>query len=396
MTKISGKNIVIIIEGFPVPLFKILMQQAIALQQQGAHVVIISPKLFGLTKSFEIVDFIEIMRYPLLFEADSAAGFFFEYLWTGAWQFFYLFKLSLRRKIHAIQGCTPPDLVFIPALPFKALGTKYCYYQLDLNPELYLSKYKRKDIFYNALILFERLTFHFADVAIVANESFKKIALSRGKMKPERVTVVRSAPDLSVIKPAQPDFAIKKGKRFLVGYLGVICEQDSVDTLISIISLVIEQRNDVHFAIVGDGPEMPAVQTLVDQMDLRENITFFGMIHDQNVLCSILSTCDVCVNPDKQDEFTDKITTIKLMEYMAVGKPIVQFDLTEAKYTAQHASLYAENGNIKDFAEKISLLLDDENRRAEMGSYGYKRITEELSWDIEREKFISLYNRLLQ
>lgn len=396
MEQLSGKNIVIVIEGFPVPLYRILIQQAIALQQQGAHVAIISPKLFGLTKSFEIVDSIEIIRYPLPFEGDGVVGFFLEYLWSCAWQFFHLTRLSFRRKIHVIQGCTPPDLVFIPALPFKALGTKYCYCQLDLNPELYISKYNRKDKFYQALILLERLTFLFSDSAIVANESFKTLALSRGKMNPERVAVVRSAPDLTRIKPTHPDFRLKKGKRFLVGYLGVMCKQDSVDILISIINVVVARRNDVHFAIVGDGPQMAAVRALADRMNLREAITFFGMVHDEDVLCSIMSTCDICVNPEKQDEFTDKITTIKIMEYMAFGKPIVQFNLTEARYTAQHAALYAESGNIEDFAAKISILLDDESRRAIMGSYGYSRISKELSWDVEREKLISLYNRLLQ
>lgn len=393
-TTISGKHIVIVIEGFPVPLFKILMQHATALQTHGAHVSIISPKLFGLTKSFESIEGIAIYRHPLPFEATSAAGFLFEYAWAAVWQFFLLAKVYLHRKIDLIEGCTPPDLVFIPSLPFIALGARYVYYQLDLNPELYFSKYGRKDHFYKALLLMERLTFRCARATIAPNESFRTIALKRGGMAEDTVVVIRSGPDLKRLHLAEPDNAYKKGRRFLVGYLGVMCEQDSLDDLIRIIGLITAKRTDVHFAVIGDGPELPIIKDLASRLSVRDHITFFGMVHDARTLNTIMSTCDLCVNPDRFDEFNDKITTIKLMEYMALARPMVQFSLTEGRQTAQEASLYAQNGNLADFALKIEHLLDHPDERKQRGDYGYRRIVEVLSWEREQIKLIDLYGKL--
>jgi glycosyltransferase involved in cell wall biosynthesis len=77
------------------------------------------------------------------------------------------------------------------------------------------------------------------------------------------------------------------------------------------------------------------------------------------------------------------------MEYMALKKPIVQFDLKEGKFSAQKASLYAND--VKDFAEKINTLLDNDELRKQMGEYGYDRVVNELSWEHESKKLVKFY-----
>lgn len=394
MQEFQGKHVVIIIEGFPVPLFKILMQHAFTLKQQGADVSIISPKMFGLNKFFEIIEGIDIYRHPMPIEAENAFGFFLEYSSALLWHLFLLIKIYFHKRIHVILGCTPPDLVFLPAMFFKIAGVKYVYYQLDLNPELYLSKFHKKGFFHKMLIVLERLSFFFADYSIVPNESFKSLAISRGKMNPEKIAVIRSGPDLDRIKNTAGDIKYKIGKKYLVGYLGAICKQDSLDLLIETIKYISNIRQDVHFAIVGDGPDLLRIKELAVQLKVCKYITFFGMIKDSGMICDILSTCDICVNPDSCDDFNDKITSIKIMEYMALKKPVVQFDLTEGRITSQKASLYAKKGDCADFAAKIINLLDNKALRSSMGEFGFQRIVNELSWEHESIKLLSLYRKV--
>jgi glycosyltransferase involved in cell wall biosynthesis len=90
----------------------------------------------------------------------------------------------------------------------------------------------------------------------------------------------------------------------------------------------------------------------------------------------------------------DLSTMNKIMEYMALKKPIVQYTLKEGKFSAQEASLYATNTDPIDFAEKIIQLLDNENLRLKMGELGYNRVIKELSWNYESKKLVSIYKKV--
>ena len=191
------------------------------------------------------------------------------------------------------------------------------------------------------MVLLERITFALSDVSIATNQSYRAIAIERGRMNPDRVFVVRSGPNLSRVRPLPPDQAWKKGRKFLVAYVGVIGKQEGLDLLLESIKHIRSRRkrDDVHFLIVGSGPELEEVKTLATAFELDELVTFTGRIDDAT-LFTILSTADVCVNPDRPSAMNDKSTMNKIMEYMALGKPIVQFDLTEGRVSAGDASLY--------------------------------------------------------
>jgi glycosyltransferase involved in cell wall biosynthesis len=245
------------------------------------------------------------------------------------------------------------------------------------------------------MVWLERLTFRCADVSIATNESYRKIAIERGGMDPARVFVVRSGPMLERLKVLPPVEALKRGRRFLVGYVGVMGRQEGIDLLLQAVRQIVYDlgRQDVHFGLVGGGTSLEEMKQLAAGLGVADYVTFTGRVPDREML-EMLNTADVCVNPDIANEMNDKSTMNKIMEYMALGKPIVQFDLTEGRFSAQEASLYAAKNDPADLARKIIELLDDPERRARMGAYGRQRVENELEWKYEAPKLLAAYAAL--
>jgi glycosyltransferase involved in cell wall biosynthesis len=186
--------------------------------------------------------------------------------------------------------------------------------------------------------------------------------------------------------------ALKCGRAYLVGYVGVMGKQEGIEYLLEAARhiVTVQGRHDVHFGIVGGGTSLEEMRELAGEMGIADYVTFTGRVPDKDLL-EMLNTSDVCVNPDVANEMNDKSTMNKIMEYMALAKPIVQFDLTEGRFSAQDASLYARKNDAQDMAEKIVELLDDPVRRAAMGEYGRKRVETELEWQYEAPKLLNAY-----
>jgi glycosyltransferase involved in cell wall biosynthesis len=279
---------------------------------------------------------------------------------------------------------------------FKLLfRRKFVFDHHDICPELFVAKYGHKGRLYKLLEAVERWTFRTADISIATNNSYRDIAIARGGMDPSRVFVVRSGPKLERVHPVQPVKALKKGRRYLVGYVGVMGKQEGIHYLLQAVRhIVLElKRTDVHFGIVGGGPEFARLCTLAGELGIADYVTFTGRVPDQDLL-EMLSTADICVNPDEHNEMNDKSTMNKIMEYMALGKPIVQFDLAEGRFSAGEASLYARPNDAVDLADKILDLLADEQARARMGAFGRERVAKELSWSHEAPKLLAAYDAL--
>ena len=393
MSGFAGKHILIIIENLPAPFDRRVWQEATTLSEQGAKVSIICPKMKGYDSKYEVIENIEIYRHPLK-EGKGALGYLIEYSQAIFWEFFLSWKIYFKKKFHVIHGCNPPDLIFISALFFKLFGVKYVFDHHDINPELYISKFEKKGFFYQLMLLFEKLTFKTANFSIATNESYKTIAIERGRMPIDKVQVVRSGPKLDRLKIIPPKPAYKRGKKFLIGYIGVIGEQEGLDLLLESAKYIVSKRNDVHFGVVGGGTHLEQIKKLCKSMELTQYFDFFGRVNDQTML-DVLNTADVCVNPDKPTAMNDLSTMNKIMEYMALKKPIVQYSLKEGRFSAQKASLYAKNTDPIDFAEKILTLLDNEALRNEMGLYGYNRVIKELSWEFESKKLVEFYRKVL-
>jgi glycosyltransferase involved in cell wall biosynthesis len=393
---VKGK-VLIIVENAPAPPDPRVWKEALALRDAGYEVRVLCPRRKGYLKGYELKDGIHIYRHPMPNGGNSIPEYLWEYGCALFWEFLYSWWIYLRRGFQVIQGCNPPDDIFLVALPFKLLGVKFIFDHHDVNPELYLAKYDRRDLFYRAMVWLEKLTFHYSDAVISTNESYKEIAVTRGNCAPDDVFVVRNGPDLKTFKAVPANPSLKHGKRFLVGYVGVMGAQDSVDILLDVADYIRSLgRRDIHFTCIGTGPAMPKLIKMHREKNLGDMVNFTGRIPDRELL-EILSTADVCVNPDKPCRMNDISTMIKIMEYMALGKPIVQFDLKEGRVSAQEASLYSDTGNqVEDFAQKILWLVDHPEERRRMGEAGRKRVETELAWDYSVAPLLAAYEKVFR
>jgi glycosyltransferase involved in cell wall biosynthesis len=393
---LAGRHVLIVVENLPLPFDRRVWQEARTLKAAGAHVSIICPIGKGYEARFEVIEGIEIHRHPLPFEAKTALGFLAEYSAALFWETVLTWKIHRKRRIDVIQGCNPPDLIVLVALPFKLAGTRYIFDHHDINPELYEAKFGKRGFFWRLMGLFEKLTFKAADVSIATNHSYRKIAIERGGMDPDRVHVVRSGPDLSRLKLVPPVESWKNGRAHMVGYVGVMGEQEGIDLLIEATDHIVRKlgREDIQFVLVGGGSSLPKLQALTAARGLGDFITFTGRAPDQT-LFEVLSTMDLGVNPDRVNPMNDKSTMNKIMEYMSLGKPMVQFDVTEGRYSAQEASLYAAPNDPVDLAEKIVALVDDPAARERMGAYGRARVVNELNWQHQIAPLLAAYQQAL-
>jgi len=232
------------------------------------------------------------------------------------------------------------------------------------------------------------------NVSIATNNSYRDIAINRGSMEPEDVFVVRSGPDLNRLTVSEPDPKWNNGRKNMVGYLGVMGDQEGIDLLLEAAQkIVFDHKRDVQFVLVGGGPALDDLKKMSTGLGLDNHVTFTGRAPDEE-LFSVLSSADVCVNPDRVNPMNDSSTMNKILEYMAFSKPIVQFEVREGRYSAQEASLYAEPNNTDDLADKILSLIDDPAKRAQMGTYGRNRVETELSWDHQVDTLVKAYLRV--
>jgi len=389
-------RILIIVENLPLPFDRRVWMESNTLRKEGYEVFIICPKGKGYDAEFEVLNGIKIFRHPLPPEKSSALGYLREYSHALYYEWKLARKIYKEYRFDVIQACNPPDFIFIVALWFKLFNkVKFVFDHHDLNPELYESKFNKKGFFYYFLKAAERLTFMTANMVMSTNESYKEVAISRGRVKEDKVHVVRSGPDLDLFNLKSPNSLYKKGKKFLVGYLGVMGEFDGVDHFIKAIGIIVNEfkRNDMHFCLIGSGPCFNDLKNLSNELGLNNYVEFTGRIPDDELL-SILSSCDVCVNSDPLNPLNDKSTMNKILEYMALSKPIVQYDLLEGKRSAGNASLYAKPNDIPDFARKIIELIEDENKRKEMGAIGRKRMEDKFEWKHQSRKLINAYHNL--
>jgi glycosyltransferase involved in cell wall biosynthesis len=390
---VAGR-VLILVENLSVPFDRRVWQEALTLKEAGYEVVVVCPRgAVHDTEPHVTTEGIEIHRYPL-HTARSGLGYAREY-GTALW---HSLRLSFRLgRFDVVHACNPPDLLFLVALPLKARGARFVFDQHDLVPELYLSRFRpRRDVLYRTLVLLERLTYLLADVVIATNESYRAIALGRGRKAPERVFVVRSGPSLERFRSTEPDESLKHGKPHLLCYVGVMGPQDGVDyALRALVKLRDELgRTDWHAAFVGFGDSYDEMVELATTLGLADDVTFTGQLADEGLL-PYLSTADVCLAPDPLNPLNDVSTMNKILEYMAMARPIVAFDLREGRVSAGEAALYAPPNDERRLAELIARLLDDPAERERRGRIGRERIERSFAWEHSRRALLEGYARAL-
>lgn len=384
-------------QNLPVPFDRRVWQEACALRDNGYDVTVICPRSEQYPELEEEIDGVHVHRYRPGIEARTLPGYLVEYVVSLTAMTVLAQRVASRRRIDVVQACNPPDLLFLVALPLMLFRrVRFVFDHHDVSPELLMAKGHGQDSWVVRLATcLERLTFGCAVVSLATNDSYREVAVRRGGMAPEDVFVVRSGPAQG-FDPVAPDASLRRGRRFLVGYVGVMGQQEGLDLLLDAVKLVVDHhgRRDISFALAGNGPEAHRLRLRSEALGLSDYVHFLGRVSDAE-LVTLLSTADVCVNPDEVNPMNNISTMNKTLEYMALGRPIVQFETYEGKISAGPSSLYPAANDPAAFAEAICRLVDDPDLRAEMGVLGRDRFRQDLAWSRQVPKLLDAYHRAL-
>jgi glycosyltransferase involved in cell wall biosynthesis len=390
-------HLLFIVENNSVPFDLRVWNEARAAKELGYDVTVICPADSRKQDLRPVIEGIRIFRHPQVKEGPGRFRIILEYVNAAVWEMALSLRVYLSHPFDVIHGANPPDHLFLIALPFKALGVRYLFDHHDIAPENYRAKFGKKGLFFRLLLWMERMTFFSADLVVSTNDSYRTIAIERGRKRPEDVIVVRNGPDLARIGGTVPDPGLRAGFRYLVGYVGVIGQQEGLENLLRAVGIIVaeKKRTDIKFMIVGSGPFLGSLIEQSRRLGLERYVHFTGFVPTK-ALHTILASSDVCVNPETGNEFTDRSTMIKIMEYMTFAKPIVQFHTREGEVTAGEAALYVRDNSPASFAEALLGLLDDPGRRDVMGALGRRRIEERLEWGKQKAFLAEAYRRILK
>jgi glycosyltransferase involved in cell wall biosynthesis len=395
----NRKSVLIVVQNLPVPFDRRVWKEATTLCRAGYHVAVICPKKGIYQAGRERLEDIDIYRYPLIIEAREAAWeFAAEFLWCWLCTVALSVVAYLHRPFRLIHACNPPDTYFALALLYRVFGVKFIFDHHDLSPEMYLAKGKSAGSFlYRALLWLERATFKTAAGVIAPNQSHLDIALKRGGVALEKTAIVRSGPSRDWTgRRVEPMVELREGFRYMVVYLGEMCAQDGVDIFLESVNVIKQSGGrDVVFVLVGGGPEQDRMKKLAVTLGIMDVVRFTGRIPDED-LWKYLSTADLCVDPDPPSDWSNQSTMNKIIEYMAFGRPIVCFELTENRRTALDAAQYVPLATPAGLAKGIESLLADPVRRAEMSRYGLERFASSLCWENSAPNLLELYDRVLE
>jgi glycosyltransferase involved in cell wall biosynthesis len=391
------RSCVIVVENLPVPFDRRVWQEAQALHRAGWTVSVICPTNADFPKPFEIIDGIAIYRHPLPPEGRGAVAYFREYSTALFHEFRLLFRVQRERGFSIIQACNPPDLTFLAALPFKLIGKRFIYDQHNVSPELFVVKFGNKRLLYRALLFFERMSYLTADRVITANATFKDIAISRGGKSPSQVEVVYGVPDRMRIRRVEPEPGLHGGRKFILGYVGIINEQDGVDHLVRAVAHLVKVVGfcDFRAVVVGSGPALElARRSVARSLEVEDFILFTGYLKGETLLAH-LSAFDIGIIPDPLNEANDLMSMNKVFEYCALGIPTACYPLKETKRLLGEAGVYAPSPDPAGLAEACLSLMQDEALRIRSAAAAAKLSAETFVWENEAHKYVATYERVL-
>jgi glycosyltransferase involved in cell wall biosynthesis len=371
--------------------------EADTLSEAGYHVSVICPGNAN-DKSPKVIKNVRLFRYPRPRSGRGTVGYVWEYSYSLIATLFLSFYVWTVYGFDVIHAANPPDFFVFIALLYKPFGKRFVFDHHDLVPELYEARFTKRKLnrlIGRALWFSERLSCRFADRIIATNESHLGTLMQRCHVPPEKISIVRNGPDLRSFSRAK--CTRRPGVKRITSliYAGVIGYQDGVDVLLRALYHVVFtlNRKDFQCIIVGDGDALANVKSLAMQLKLENHLLFTGWV-DQLVVASCLSSADIGVAPEPSNSLNDKSTVIKIMEYMAAELPVVAFDLPEHRITARGAAVYARPNDELDLARQIVSLMDDSQRRIEIGQIGRERIETELAWSHQQKYLLEVYKAL--
>ncbi|MFZ0004092.1 MAG: glycosyltransferase family 4 protein [Trebonia sp.] len=388
-------RILIIVQNLPVPFDRRVWLECQALTSAGYRVAVVCPKGKG-DPGYEVIDGVEIHRYRPYAPGGSKLSFVAEYAYSFLATAWHTLKARRNGRFAVIQACNPPDIFWPIALAFRLERTKFVFDHHDLCPELFLSRFEHPPALpFKGLLWLERRTFRTARHVISTNESYRQIAIERGGKSPGDVTVVRTGPNPDRLKRGPADEELKRGRKHLVAYIGVMGPQDGVDIAVRAAGIIVREfgRDDIAFTLIGSGDSYDELVALRDELNLQGHVEFTGRAPDELVI-KIMSTASAGLSPDPKNPLNDVSTMNKTMEYMAFELPVVAFDLRETRVSAQDAAVYATPNDVHEYAKALVELLDDEAARAQLGKLGRARVEDDLAWSHQERAYLGVYQRL--
>ena len=340
-----------------------------------------------------------VHSYRMEFAARGVLKYVLEYLFSLLQIARLSWRVFRRDGFSIVHLCNPPDILFIVGFFYKLLGKKVIFDHHDLFPEMILSRHTgvMRWAFYHLSRALEFLTFRTADAVLSTNESYRDVAVRRGGVEGQSVFIVRNGPVAGEIAPMPPDPALKKGFPLMACYAGVMGPEDGVLELMEVIRHVVLRlrRTDILFCLLGDGAVRHEAAERARAWDIRAHVDMPGMILDRDLFRRYLSAADIMLAPEISNPHNDKSTFIKIAEYMAMGKPIVAYDLKETRFTAGDAAVYVPSGDFEAYAAAFVGLLDDPLRRANMGRVGIERVMTRFQWEHQKVLLLKAYDYVL-
>jgi glycosyltransferase involved in cell wall biosynthesis len=396
MTTVPAR-VLMLLENFTYPEDQRVRREALALLEAGHEVSVICPGTQGQPRR-EIISGVRVYRYRVPRSGDGLLGYAWEYGYSLLRTFMLSLLVVFRPGFDIIHLHNPPDFPIMIAALYKLLGKRIVFDQHDLAPDLYYARFDNQGnrLVHRVLLAFERLSCRLADLVIATNESYKRVEIERCGVQEERIAIVRNGPDLTWVGDIESDPKVQARAEYIVGYLGDIGFHDGLDYLIRALHHLATDLGRKNFCcvVIGKGDALQSAKDLAGALDLTDHVWFTGYLPSVVDVMRYLAAAHVCVDPDPSNPFTDRSTMNKIMEYMALARPVVAFDLPEHRVSAERAAVYARANDELDFARQIAALLDDPQRRREMGRFGRERVATKLAWPYQKESLIAAYARL--
>jgi len=390
-------RVLIIVQNLSVPFDRRVWLECQALVSAGYAVAVVCPQGDGDPK-YEVIDKVELYKYQPYAPGGSRIGFVKEYAYSFIATAWLTFKARRSGRFAILQACNPPDIFWPIALALRAIDrTRFVFDHHDLCPELYESRFPDgPKLPYRGLRVLERRTQRTADHVISTNDSYREIAMIRGGKSATAVTVVRTGPDPQRLRRGRVHPELRRGRRFLAAYIGVMGPQDGVDIVVRAAAVIVHElhRDDIAFTLIGSGDCFEDLVALRDELGLADHVEFTGRAPDE-LVGRILSSADVGLSPDPKNPLNDVSTMNKTMEYMAFELPVVAFDLRETRVSAGDAAVYVTPNDVRAYATTIVELADDEHRRSLMGKLGRARVEQELAWSYQERAYLGVYRQVL-
>ncbi|PVU84207.1 glycosyltransferase WbuB [Cellulomonas sp. WB94] len=384
-----------VVQNLSVPLDRRVWLECQTLVGAGHQVSVICPRDDG-QPAHRTLDGVRIHTYAPPRPRSGVGGYVVEFLYCWLRTALLSVGVARREGFDVLQACNPPDTYWLLGLLYKVFGGKrFVYDQHDLCPEVYSARFGRAGLLHRGLLLLERATYATADQVISTNPSYQEIALRRGRVPVERTSIVLSAPDPDAMRRTDGDPALRHGRDHLVCYLGIMGPQDGVDRLLGAIDHYVHVmgRTDAHFGLLGFGDCLDALRVESRTRGLDDVVTFTGKVGPEEIT-RWLSSASLGVTPDPKNEFNDKSTMNKTLEYMSFELPVVGFDLVENRRSAGDAGSYVTKDDDAALGKAIAELLDDPERRARMGAIGRKRVEDSLRWSKQEPVYLEVFRRL--